>query len=371
MAMMDQIIDTADRKFDDVKKLQETTDPIVMYGAGSYARDVTSFLDSHNVTIDEYCIDESYLSPEQQAFDGTPLSSIESAYQKHAHFNVVIGFNDYVKARATLGRLSDNADVYFIDAPNQYGFFDHQYIQDNVESFEETFGWLADEKSKEIFTAFINAKISGDPSGLYKLTDFNQYFGEPTKLSDREYFVDCGGFDGDTVFSFVKNVNSTYGHIYTFEPDVANYEKLVTAVKSKGLQNIDTINAGCWSSATTLRFSSNANMAVIVSGEADADFSVPVTTIDETVGDDPITFIKMDIEGAEYEALQGAARTITKNLPTLAICAYHKPDDLIVLPQYIKQLSSDYTLYLRHHQYMSWEMVLYAIPKAKTEAGAL
>jgi hypothetical protein len=71
----------------------------------------------------------------------------------------------------------------------------------------------------------------------------------------------------------------------------------------------------------------------------------------------------MDIEGAELEALRGAKNVIKHNKPKLAICVYHKPNDLISIPQYIKGLVGDYKFYLRQHQFVSWDMVLYALPK--------
>lgn len=72
------------------------------------------------------------------------------------------------------------------------------------------------------------------------------------------------------------------------------------------------------------------------------------------------TFIKMDIEGAELEALEGAKTTIVKNKPKLAICLYHKPDDLWKIPLYLKDLVPEYKFYIRHHGKVRWETVLYA-----------
>lgn len=72
------------------------------------------------------------------------------------------------------------------------------------------------------------------------------------------------------------------------------------------------------------------------------------------------TFIKMDIEGAELEALEGAKNTIVKSKPKLAICLYHKPDDLWKIPLYLKKLVPEYKFYIRHHSKVRWETVLYA-----------
>lgn len=73
------------------------------------------------------------------------------------------------------------------------------------------------------------------------------------------------------------------------------------------------------------------------------------------------TFIKMDVEGAELSALKGAKKLIAKNHPKLAICLYHKPEDIYDIPIFIKQLDSSYKLYIRHYSNYITETVLYAI----------
>ena len=62
-----------------------------------------------------------------------------------------------------------------------------------------------------------------------------------------------------------------------------------------------------------------------------------------------VDYIKLDVEGAELETLQGAAKTIVRWKPKMAICVYHKPEDLWTLPKYIKSLRADYEFQFRHH----------------------
>ena len=88
---------------------------------------------------------------------------------------------------------------------------------------------------------------------------------------------------------------------------------------------------------------------------------------DNIVDQEGVTFIKMDIQGSELAALHGAENTIRKSKPKLAICIYHKPEDLITIPQYIYSVMPDYKLYLRNHQFISKETVLYAIPHIRSK----
>ena len=103
----------------------------------------------------------------------------------------------------------------------------------------------------------------------------------------------------------------------------------------------------------------NSDSMIAETGET----CIEVMPIDEAV--DPsqrVTYIKMDVEGSELESLKGAKRTILKDRPKLAICIYHKPEDMLTLPLYIKSLVPEYKLYLRHHSGTESETVLYAMP---------
>ena len=92
---------------------------------------------------------------------------------------------------------------------------------------------------------------------------------------------------------------------------------------------------------------------------------VEVAPLDELLADHPPTYIKMDVEGAERDALLGGAKTISKNAPVLAICLYHRPEDVWDLPLLIRSLRPDYRLYVRRHSDERWETVCYAVPPGR------
>ena len=86
-----------------------------------------------------------------------------------------------------------------------------------------------------------------------------------------------------------------------------------------------------------------------------------VYTIDGALDGEEATFIKMDIEGSELSALKGGGGTIRKYRPKLAICTYHKPEDMWEIPEYVLSLHEDYRLYFRHYNYSRTETVMYAL----------
>ena len=98
--------------------------------------------------------------------------------------------------------------------------------------------------------------------------------------------------------------------------------------------------------------------SVLTAGEGETAVLMP---LDKVLFGKKVTFIKMDIEGAEMHALRGAEKIIKENLPTLAICTYHRATDLWEIPFYIKQLSPQYAIYFRHHEHSDHETVCYAL----------
>ena len=183
-------------------------------------------------------------------------------------------------------------------------------------------------------------------------------------LNENCVYFDCGAFDGDTIKSFIDCSNNKYKKIFGVEADPANFEKLKNFVKKNNYSNVEIFNCGVWNEKGVLSFNSNNDMSSAVSFDGSGETSIAVDTIDNILNGEPATFIKMDIEGSELNALKGAAKTIKENKPVLAICVYHKAADLITIPQFIKSLHEDYKFYMRYHTILgACELILYAIPR--------
>lgn len=208
-----------------------------------------------------------------------------------------------------------------------------------------------------------------DEERIYQMTPYMfatqelQYFNPDFMefVDSGEVFVDAGCFDMST--SIKLQEHCAVKKIYAFEPDLNNYE-ICRKVASEKFTNgtVEIIPKGTWSSDTTLCFDSSADGASHISGSGDR--KIEVVAIDNVVdSNEKVTFIKMDVEGAELESLKGAEKTIERCKPKLAICIYHKPKDMIEIPMFIKKLVPDYKLYIRHHSNGEGETVLYAMPQ--------
>lgn len=188
-----------------------------------------------------------------------------------------------------------------------------------------------------------------------------QYFGpEFMTFGKDEVFVDAGCFDFGSSLALMKHCQ--HAKIYAFEPSLENYQRCLKRQKRNPiLADAKLFPRGTWSERGILSFK-EGGLVSCVCMEDDEDYSIAVMSIDEAIEPgDHVTMIKMDVEGAELESLKGAAQTIQRDKPKLAICIYHKPEDLWEIPLYIKELVPEYRLYIRHHSSVSSETVLYAV----------
>lgn len=186
----------------------------------------------------------------------------------------------------------------------------------------------------------------------------HQYFDEEIiKFSDHEVFVDAGSYNFGISKLLLKKCG-TVQSIYAFEPDANHWESVSQGIQDCGFDPVVFLRKGLWSAEGSLSFESNLSLSHV---SEQGGIAIPVTRLDQAVKE-PVTFIKMDIEGSELEALKGAAGHITKDKLKLAICVYHKPEDILAIPEYLLSLVPEYRLYLRHYSFHENETVLYAVP---------
>ena len=220
---------------------------------------------------------------------------------------------------------------------------------------------------KEMYTQLLQSGISPhkilNAGSILDNLSKKQYFDlEELKLDKEETFVDAGSFDGMTSVYFNELCKGTDEDIkvkvFAFEPDDKNAEKCHTNLVTHNIQH-NIIKKGLWNEEKVLHFKMVANGSSTVN--ADGEDHIEVTTLDKAMDGEKVTFIKMDIEGSELNALMGANNIIIKNKPKMAISIYHKPEDIWEIPKIILEYNPDYRLYLRHYSLTDYETVLYAI----------
>ena len=235
------------------------------------------------------------------------------------------------------------------------------FYSQNTARVEAVAAALADRLSKELYLGMIKFRQTRDKRD-YPCRRFReeQYFPKELKLGGGEVFIDCGAFTGDTINPFMRRCKK-YERIIAFEPGSGSFEKLKR--KYGANPKITLINAGVYDRDGEVMFfydEKDKCFKITEDGSREAAVGLQVRTID-SLGLKRVSFIKMDVEGAELSALKGAEKTILRDKPKLAICIYHSDEDMVNIPEYIRNIVPEYKLYVRHYGFVT-ETVLYATP---------
>lgn len=223
---------------------------------------------------------------------------------------------------------------------------DVAWFKKERENILETLHLFEDDWSKECFVEIICNRIAPHlaKKSFLDIQTEGEYFETGLwEYNREEIFVDVGAYTGDTIETFLdcanrNNVENT--KVYAFEMDKSIYEQLKTNISKLNMQeeDVELYNIGI---------------------AASVDEKNGFTSLDTILKDKEISLVKMDIEGYELEALRGAERILIEQKPKMAICLYHKLEDLWEIPQYIKMLNPNYKMYIRHHSPVAWDSVLY------------
>jgi len=232
------------------------------------------------------------------------------------------------------------------------------------------FDLLADEDSRAEYVDQIEFRLTGDPTPLRPHLPLAEQYLAPDLLTWRadEVFVDAGAFDGDTIRGVLEH-SAAFGRIVALEPDPVNLDRLgayVSDLPEDVRERIDLEPYAVAAERGTARFAASGLASASLSDEGDVE--VDTAPLDEVVADRHPTYIKLDVEGAEPDALRGTTRIIERERPVLAVCVYHAQDHLWTLPVQVAQLAADYRLHLRRYEADFFQDVLYAVPAERSAA---
>ena len=191
-----------------------------------------------------------------------------------------------------------------------------------------------------------------------------QYF-DYFEANENEVFVDCGCFDGATCYNFAGWCgHKGFDHIYSFEADPKNYEKSKEVLAPLGKCELfpygtSDVNKKVYFAADAFETSCIISREEAEKRNFEGVEQIETVALDDVLAGKRITFIKMDIEGAEYEALTGARKLIMENRPRMAISVYHKFEDFVTLAKLVLEMHPDYRIAFRHYGFDDLETVMY------------
>lgn len=245
--------------------------------------------------------------------------------------------------------------------PDKYLSNSRAFFANNSDRIAKVMNLLSDEQSRICYKAAIKFRTDGRPikRNEWSLTD--QYFVKGIITLSEEVFIDGGAYNGDTIDKIVRinrRISGSVKKVIAFEPNKLNAKLLKKKYSTDGFVSLYV--SGLGKSEGISNFISSGSSSKITSKEKTSD-TITICAIDDILECSEATFIKMDIEGAEWDALHGAEKTIKRNKPKLAICIYHSDEDMIRIAEYIHKIVPDYNLYIRQHTRRNHETVLYAI----------
>ncbi len=339
--------------------LRSTDKPILMYGMGNGAEKILAVLEKKDIVICDFFASDSFVRG--HSFHGKRVLSYSEAKEKYCSFIVLLAFGSSLDTViSNIENIASEQELYAPDVPVcESELFDFDFYNRNYSDIVRAYSSLADKISKEAFCSIIRFKLTGN---VKYLTECN--CGEGMELFDFSSYkicVDGGAYRGESsreMLSLGKNIKK----IYALEPDAKTFLKL-SAFAAETPQIIPC-NCGVFSESRDGYFDSqgNRNSSFTDKGK----ILTRLEKIDNIIGDDILSYIKLDVEGCEAAALDGAKNAIKKHSPDMLISVYHKSEDIFSLINKINDEYGTYSLHLRKKRYIpAWDCYICAIKKER------
>ena len=344
---------------------QQEEVPYVLFGYSGAVSFICENLKKIGITI-QYIIDNDE-HKQGLFFNEIPIISFEQLIETKKRYVIIITaynpkFITEIKKQVTSSNIYSKVD--FVECFYPIGIQSKNEIMANIVSINKVYHLLSDQKSKEVYTAKINYIITKNSYLLKNLVNVDQYF-DMNILGSIESgaMIDGGSFDGEDAIKMSK-INKT-APVFCFEIDSVNCEKIQKRIAKHN--NIKLVHAGLFVKTTTLMMTKNSGSKGAHLFDANTNqndeyvHDINVIAIDDFFEKQKVSFIKMDIEGSEYDAILGARKIIKRDHPKLAICIYHSIEDHWQIPLLVKHLYPNYNIYIRHYHDLGIETVMYAV----------
>jgi FkbM family methyltransferase len=355
---------------------------VVLFGAGGLGKQTLACL--RTIGIEPLAVSDNngnLWGTELDGIDVLAPRTCADRFGADACFVVTIWnpFHWYSETRAQLEslgcrRVMPPSPVYWRFADTFLPFYaqdlPHLVCQQADAVLEAASIW-SDEHSRQEYLRQISWRVSGSWT-FRRPQNADSYFPDDVfELVDDEVFLDCGAFDGDTLRAYLSRRGDAFRRFVAIEPDrvtLARLNAYVSGVPAERRGKISVLNCAVGAERAMIGFQDSGGLGSKSSHDGTSQIiSLPISELAETWG--PFTYIKMDIEGAELDALLGARPIIERDRPVLAVCVYHTQHDLWRLPLLMKSMVPDYKMYLRCHEGDGWQTVAYAVPTGRAIQG--
>jgi len=336
------------------EKIKESGLPVVIYGMGNGADKVLDEFIRLDIPVMGVTASDDFVRG--QVFRGFKVKKLSEFEGK---FIVAVSFATCIPD--VMNHIFSLNDKYRVIVPCVPVFgneiFNRDFLEKNVDKIISAYNLFKDD-SKKIFAGCVDFIFGGELDKLQEITTSkDEVFENILRFNDNECFLDLGAYRGDTVEEFINHCCGKYNSITALEPDRRTYKKLCDYIEN--IPDAVAYQKAVYSENKTLIFSDKAGRQSTISSQGT---EVEAVTVDTVCEDMNVTYIKMDVEGAEYDAIEGAKETLKNKKPMLNIALYHRSEDIFALPLKISQINPEYKFYIRRHPYIPcWDMNLYCI----------
>lgn len=336
------------------EKIKESGLPVVVYGMGNGADKVLDEFERLSIPVMGVTASDAFVR--RQMFRGFQVKKLS---EFDGEFIIAVAFASSLPE--VMNHIFSLCEKYRVLVPCVPVFGDEIFNRDFIEAHKAEINAayaLFEADSKLIFAGCVNFMFGGELETLKSITsDKSEAFEKIIRLNGKESYLDLGAYRGDTVEEFLHYCNNEYNCITALEPDRRTFKKLTEYLET--VPKSTAVQKAIYSECQTLIFSSKAGRQSTISSKG---VDIEATTVDELCADKTVTYIKMDVEGAEKEAIKGAENTLKTQKPKLNIALYHKSADIFEIPLQIAKINTDYKFHLRRHPYIPcWDMNLYCV----------
>lgn len=358
---------------------------MILFGTGGLGRKTLKGLRQQGIKPLAFCDNNPSLWGTE--VEGVPVLSPENAVKEYADraIFVVTIWSDklghpFDEVQSQLAALGEVTVVSFLPLywkyPEQFlPYFSLDLPSLIIAGSEDIFSCaclISDRESRSNFYKNIRSRFLAELQILPRAIDYSvQFKNEFLKQNPKEVFIDAGAYNGDTIKLLLDSSPFEFKEIIALEPDPANLEELnkyIEKLTQKTREKIQTISVAVSNKNGIITFDGSGTEQAQISSSG--GIAVECAKIDDLFHAKEVTFIKMDIEGAEPEAIEGASNIIAQYSPALAISVYHQINHLWEIALLIHRMNPDYSLLFRPHAAGGWDFMLYAVPQSRLSLSA-
>jgi FkbM family methyltransferase len=343
--------------------------PVWIFGAGQFGRDLCKVLLAQNFKVLGFIETQ----PRVEHLMHLPVRNWQQLNDADRQAQLVIGIYNRGMPLDALDTLAREAGFRDVMMPwDSYGQFETQLgwrywlssrdqLLQQLDGIEATHDLLSDAVSQACLRDIVRFRLGLHHSYGGFRHDEPQYFNALTLSTDLQkpiHYIDGGAYNGDTLLELAAV--HPVERAYLFEPDAENFAAMQKNLRSQEIA-MHCLPLALSDGYQMLSFNAGNGEAGTIS--SNGTVHIAAMALDDLLHNQSTDFIKLDVEGGEIAALNGAAQLIARCRPVLAISFYHRPHDLWEIPQLLRELCPDYQFFLRQHYFNSFDSVFYAVPR--------